>query len=496
MPPHLRLTSEQLAAAATSQERAFIEAAPGSGKTTVACERYGVLRFSVHGRRKAIVALSFTRSATRELRLRIMKRWGGSALVWPHRVATLDAFHYELVSYLLRIAAVRWPNGHTELQVLDTWRGLKGCRWLEARDWHRVACLAGREVGSDGQRSQRPAYGIGNRRDFEGHLGEGRCTHEEVRQVLAAGLRNPDIRAELANYVEGNLGALVVDEVFDANALDIAIIELVICADVCATLVGDPWQALYGFRGARPDLIPRLISRRGFVACPVTRSFRFETEQTRQLATDLRDGNAIELPALARAPDVVLASTWQDLWDGPDYVLPQSFGVVTNQTDAALVLLLDHVLDVHFGSKAMYLGEALVALRLPSNATPSQAAALLDPVVTILRSGTEEAARRALRILRETMTTLGTPRRISALRTTEDRQVSRLMALGARLSLNHLVPGLTIHQAKGREWPTVGVILEPGQVGHLRRGLSQGVDSHRALYVALTRARSEIGRVA
>ncbi|MFJ4967082.1 3'-5' exonuclease [Streptomyces sp. NPDC088729] len=52
-----------------------------------------------------------------------------------------------------------------------------------------------------------------------------------------------------------------------------------------------------------------------------------------------------------------------------------------------------------------------------------------------------------------------------------------------------LVPGLTAHQAKGREWDVVGVHLTDAERGSLRRGLSSDSEDHRKLYVALTRAK-------
>jgi hypothetical protein len=57
----LQLTDEQKRAAATPAQRAYIEAGPGCGKTTVAAERYGVLRFDGCGHAPGLVALSFAR---------------------------------------------------------------------------------------------------------------------------------------------------------------------------------------------------------------------------------------------------------------------------------------------------------------------------------------------------------------------------------------------------------------------------------------------------
>ncbi|MFB6838920.1 ATP-binding domain-containing protein [Streptomyces sp. NPDC056361] len=60
-----------------------------------------------------------------------------------------------------------------------------------------------------------------------------------------------------------------------------------------------------------------------------------------------------------------------------------------------------------------------------------------------------------------------------------------------RLEVSHegLVPGLTCHQSKGREWNKVGVRLELSDAAALRKGLDSDDEAHRALYVALTRAR-------
>jgi UvrD-like helicase family protein len=84
MPIRSPLTSEQRAAATTAVARAFIVAAPGSGKTTVAAERFGVIRYDTAADFRRILALSFTRSARGELAARIRRRWGSRALAWPH----------------------------------------------------------------------------------------------------------------------------------------------------------------------------------------------------------------------------------------------------------------------------------------------------------------------------------------------------------------------------------------------------------------------------
>jgi DNA helicase-2/ATP-dependent DNA helicase PcrA len=66
---------------------------------------------------------------------------------------------------------------------------------------------------------------------------------------------------------------------------------------------------------------------------------------------------------------------------------------------------------------------------------------------------------------------------------------ARLENLRARLHASAcVVPGLTAHQAKGREWDAVGVCLTAPEREALRQGLSSDSEDHRKLYVALIRA--------
>jgi DNA helicase II / ATP-dependent DNA helicase PcrA len=51
---------------------------------------------------------------------------------------------------------------------------------------------------------------------------------------------------------------------------------------------------------------------------------------------------------------------------------------------------------------------------------------------------------------------------------------------------------MTIHQAKGREWNRVGVILNDVEIERLNSGLQRSNEDDRQLYVAITRARCQV----
>jgi len=290
----IRLSDEQKLAAATCARRAFIEAGPGSGKTAVAAERYGVLRFDGNPCGLGLLALSFARSARGELEDRVRRRWGSHALQWPHRVCTLDTLHCAIVSHLLRTGAVTWPGGHTELLVHDSWRGHAGSRLLPSGyRFCRSVALDGRKVTSGTSTLAQKRYGYSRKEAYESRLGAGVCTHDEVRQLLEAVIRNPALRPPMEEYLKTTTKAMIVDEVFDGNWLDMMIVALAALADVPCTVIGDPWQALYQFRSAQPDLVQDIIKRLEFTPLEIKGSHRFKTTEMRDLARKLRTGTGV-----------------------------------------------------------------------------------------------------------------------------------------------------------------------------------------------------------
>ena len=492
----LQLTDEQKRAAATPTQRAYIEAGPGCGKTTVAAERYGVLRFDGCSHGPGLVALSFARSARGELEDRVRRRWGSHALRWPHKVWTLDSLHCAILVHLLRTGQITWPGGHTELTVHDSWRGQEGSRPLSPeRPWRRVVTLNGRQVVSDTRAIHEFGYGYTAKNPYETMLAAGVCTHDEVRQILEIVVWNSELRPAVVDYIRTSMKALIVDEVFDGDRLDLAIVHVAAATDIPTTLIGDPWQALYEFRGARPELVAKIIAGLAFDPLPVTQSFRFETPEMQHLARVLRAGEGVTMPAGAASDvDVVLASWWKPLWGVADNVLPLAFGQINNRTDAAMAVLLERLVSGHFGHVPTRGPEAALVLGLDPEILRADPG-VFAPVLDRLEGGTPTHAGAALALLRTTLIDMGS-RPFRKMKDTEEAgRIELLGALGRRLGTAHLIPGMTIHQAKGREWTNVGVHLLPNEEHQLAAGLSRERPTDRALYVALTRAKRSACRV-
>jgi DNA helicase-2/ATP-dependent DNA helicase PcrA len=321
-------------------------------------------------------------------------------------------------------------------------------------------------------------------------------SHEDVRSVLLSALRNPDIFARAEAWMGTNYRGLIVDEVYDADPLDLTVAGISANAGLDVTLIGDPWQALYGWRGATPEKVATLLAAVPFVQYDLPESFRFVGEQMPALAAALRAGQPVSIPVVSSTDvDVALARRWRDLWSVGDNVLPLAFRNVGNGIDAMLSILLDQVTRSCLGRRAFGLQSAHVQLGLDEAILPERKAAVITPIVEQLVAG--RSAVEVLGMLRNAALALGVRRRPNRLPGGgEQIRESELEALRRRLGRPDLIPGLTVHQAKGSEWQRVGIALRQVDLVRLVQGLHELEPEDCVLYVAITRACRMCGSLA
>lgn len=493
----VQLTNAQVLAAATTDRLVNVISAPGSGKTTIATERYGYLRYQP-GDLRGVVGLTFNRTAATELRHRIEFRWGRSCITAPHRVATFDRLHVDLLTYFLRIGRITWHNKTTELNVCDDYRGYKGYRFLENGGYKRIACLNNnRCVVSKSRKVTKPEAGIGNVADHQAILDTGSVSHEDVRAILRSALQVDELKQVAANWLFENYRALIVDEVYDGDSLDICIVYLAAEAGLSVTLVGDPWQALYKWRGAEPEVVKKLLNSTSasFSKYEQPESFRYTGNQMPQLAANLRASIGATLPHTNSSEvDVALARNWTQLWSAGNNVLPLAFRTINNTTDAAMNLLLDVVTRTRLGTASYGHEGAIKRLGLDRERFQDQQDDIFAPLVSSLLAGRDEAE--VLEELRMAIKSLGVrkPNRLSNEKEATVRL--QLSSLATRVQQRTLIPGLTVFQAKGREWERVGVVLSQSQLAALESGLKEIEEEDCITYVAITRAKQFCGLLA
>ena len=246
---------EQAAAIASESRHILVTAGPGTGKTYTLTERLAALLAGGHDPGR-IAAITFTVKAADEVRERLLIAVGpGGERVF------VGTFHQLCLDWLRRAApalAVVGPDGRERLLKRLFPR-------LGAAERNRLA-----EDIADHFRS--PAG------EAAGNI---QCYLDELRRLDAIDLdavipefvRRLQADAALKAQVCGTLTHLFVDEFQDLNASQFELVRILAeAARVFA--IGDPDQAIYGFRGSDPEFFFRFAKMPGVEEVSLTRNYR------------------------------------------------------------------------------------------------------------------------------------------------------------------------------------------------------------------------------
>lgn len=271
--PAPALDPEQAAVVAHRQGPLLVLAGPGTGKTTTIVEAIAARLTDPQDPvpAESVLGLTFGRRAALELRDRVSARVGGGLVP---TVATFHSFAYALlrelsdaedylnpprlmsgaeedvrIRELLRGAvadgAVDWPEDL--LGALPTLGLANEVRAVLARA--RELGISGEELQAVGRRSGRPAWtAVGQlaQQEQEVMALENVLDYGELLAQAVDRAHHPAIQAVLrARY-----RAVYVDEYQDTDPLQVSLLKALVGPDALLVAVGDPDQAIYGFRGA------------------------------------------------------------------------------------------------------------------------------------------------------------------------------------------------------------------------------------------------------
>ena len=246
----------------------LVLAGPGTGKTTTLVEAI-VERVEQRGARPdEILALTFSRKAAEQLRDRVTARLGRT--MSTSLSSTFHSFAYGLVRryspadlYAAPLRLLSAPEQDVVLQELLT-NNPESVRWPEslraavgtrgfAREVHAVLSRA-RERGLDPDQLEAlgKAEGIdefvaagqflGQYLDVLGNLSAIDYPDLIARAVIEAQVHRDELRARFSH--------VFVDEYQDTDASQVALLQAIAGDGRNLTVVGDPDQSIYGFRGA------------------------------------------------------------------------------------------------------------------------------------------------------------------------------------------------------------------------------------------------------
>jgi len=272
------LTPEQQAVVDAPMVPLCVIACAGSGKTKTAVQRLVQMRRNLGNARGRVALLSFSNVAVDTFRSAYdMLAHDLPAGVGRDRVEidTLDGF---ITSTILR------PHGHRTMGasqaaylVTGAENFLGGFTFKTAAypmpitELH-VAFIDGKECFYYSRNDKLELVANAAARDLIGRLGKtGAYTHELGRYWVYRALKE---RPELLTVVVRRYPHILIDEAQDIGSVHEAILQLLIDAGACVTLIGDPNQGIYDFAGADGKFLREYHQRPGVLPFSLKRNFR------------------------------------------------------------------------------------------------------------------------------------------------------------------------------------------------------------------------------
>jgi DNA helicase-2/ATP-dependent DNA helicase PcrA len=287
------LNEAQREAVSAPPENQLILAGAGSGKTRVLVHRIAWLLRVENVSPHAILAVTFTNKAAREMRARLETMLGADA-----RHLWVGTFH----SLAHRLLKMHWHEAKLpeQFQILDSDDQLR----LIKRVMKQLEIDEGRwppkqiqwYIGAQKDEGQRAKYLQRTGDLYADTLIKVYAAYEEACErggLVDFGellLRSHELwlnsPALLAHYQQ-RFQFLLADEFQDTNTIQYAWLRVLAGQDACVTAVGDDDQSIYGWRGARIENIQRFTRDFSDV-----RTIRLE-QNYRSTATILKAANAV-----------------------------------------------------------------------------------------------------------------------------------------------------------------------------------------------------------
>ena len=253
------LNDEQIKAASHVGSHAHLLAGPGTGKTLCLTRRIRYLVTEKNVFPPSILALTFTRTAAKELKNKVELELEGPDK--PH-ISTLHSFALKTILANSIFGSqlpqpIRIADGYEERHIIqEELKNILGVQKIkEIQDLFNRLSADWESLSADKPEWENwfpdPAF-----------LGAWR----EHRKIYGYILRSELVyRLKLAIYEEGiqvakKIRHLLIDEYQDLNACDLSVIQRIVSFGVELYAVGDDDQSIYGFRHANPEGIRRFSS--------------------------------------------------------------------------------------------------------------------------------------------------------------------------------------------------------------------------------------------
>jgi hypothetical protein len=285
----IKLTDEQKAyIGAPIDKHVYLNACPGSGKTEVVAAMVAKVVDEWTDFPSGIAVLTFSNSATDELKNRLV-RYLGESLGFPHLVSTFDSFVHSRMVATIASEVTEFPGkeGDSRIRILEN----------KADIFHTRNKICGRSVSackynydletkgfifSTGERTRDKQLNdaaitkvtredlINTKKRF---WAAGFATYNDVDMIALAALQRPALSSYFQRLAK-RFPLIIVDECQDLSAEQLAMVRKLHGHGVKFHFVGDLNQSIYGFRKSNPDNVRALLAELGFAELPLTANWR------------------------------------------------------------------------------------------------------------------------------------------------------------------------------------------------------------------------------
>jgi hypothetical protein len=285
----IKLTDEQKAyIGAPLDQHVYLNACPGSGKTEVVAAMVAKVVEEWTGFPAGIAVLTFSNSATDELKDRLV-RYLGEPLGFPHLVSTFDSFVHSRMVASIASEVTEFPGkeGDCRIRILENkadifhtrskicGRSISACKYnydLETKGFTFSTGERTRDkqlnaaVISKGAREEL----IDTKKRF---WAAGFATYKDVDMIALAALQRPALASYFQRLAQ-RFPLVIVDECQDLSAEQLAMVRKLHGLGVKFHFVGDLNQSIYGFRKSNPNNVKALLAELGFAKLPLTANWR------------------------------------------------------------------------------------------------------------------------------------------------------------------------------------------------------------------------------
>ncbi len=544
------LNDAQIAAVEDESRRLCIIAGAGTGKTKVLSERIGYRIRSNLVPAPRVLAITFTKSAARELQRRISGSSGGETV----ECFTFHAFALSLLKrdskdnartlpklveskavYLKRtISKLSGSNGTVLVDNESLYEVLRQIEWAMAKDLSPEEYLKSEEALSHGEKAlsspnQKARQNLNHAQLAE--IYDAYLLHKRRAKIMDLDDLIPMARELLATDSKAKevfqwlYREIYVDEFQDINPAQMKLLKELVGPKGAICVVGDPRQAIYGWNGSDPSLIFDFEKHfPGGKSLGLIKNYR-STPEILDLAKGINLGRASTLDSIASTrthgepPQVLQFEDGDDEVEGVvqeivglihQGINPRSIAVLARTNSQLIdferrIRALEIPCAVLGGSKSYAGAEVAYAISILEEQDPEMPISLVCDEIEAITSSDPypdssllappedfdlRAYKRRLGDLLDQSIEIKRQNQAATLRDLRDEALDP-ESQGLRSS------GVTLcsfHKAKGLEWSCVFVVgVEEGTIPHYLAETDQELQEEaRLLYVAFTRARDRL----